>query len=50
LDKEVLWWSKGDEPRGDSAPGIAFLREIIKQVPGQGLSALDIDSKVVGAE
>ena len=50
LDKELLWWSKGGELRGDSAPRIAFLREIIKQVPGQGLSALDIDPKVVGTE
>jgi hypothetical protein len=32
-DEEVLWWSKGGELHGESAPRIAFLREIIEGAP-----------------
>ncbi len=31
--EEVLWWSKGGELHGESAPRIAFLREIFEQAP-----------------
>ena len=36
--EEVLWWSKGGELSGDSPARIAFLREIIEDVPAPGLS------------
>jgi len=40
-EEEVLWWSKGSELHGDSAPRIAFLRNIIESVPGYGLFPMD---------
>ena len=39
-EEEVLWWSKGGELHGDSPARIAFLREIIEQVPAPGLFPL----------
>jgi hypothetical protein len=32
-DSDVLWWSKGGVLRGESAPRIAFLRQIIEEAP-----------------
>jgi hypothetical protein len=32
--EEVLWWSKGGDLHGESAPRIAFLREIFEGAPG----------------
>ncbi len=37
-DEEVLWWSKGGKLTGESAPRIAFLRQIIEAAPAPGLS------------
>lgn len=37
-DEEVLWWSKGGALKGESAPRIAFLRQIIEAVPAPGLT------------
>ena len=31
--EEVLWWSKGGQLHGESAPRIAFLRKIFEQAP-----------------
>jgi hypothetical protein len=31
--KDVLWWSKGGELHGESAPRIAFLRKLIEEMP-----------------
>ena len=39
-EEEILWWSKGGELHGESAPRIAFLRKIIEETPGYGLSPL----------
>ncbi len=44
-EDEVLWWSKGGKLCGESAPRIAFLREVIQSVPGYGLSPL-VDSNI----
>lgn len=35
--QDILWWSKGGELRGQSAPRIAFLRKIMEEGPPQGL-------------
>jgi hypothetical protein len=32
-EEEVLWWSKGGQLRGQSAPRIAFLRKVFEQAP-----------------
>jgi hypothetical protein len=32
--EEVLWWSKGGQLHGESAPRIAFLRKVFEQAPG----------------
>jgi len=36
LDEEnqIVWWSRGGELKGESAPRIAFLRNIIESLPG----------------
>ncbi len=39
-ESEILWWSKGGVLQGESVPRIAFLRQIIEQVPGRGLVPL----------
>jgi hypothetical protein len=39
-EEEILWWSKGGALHGESAPRIAFLRRIIEETPGSGLSPL----------
>lgn len=37
---EVLWWSKGGRLRGDSAPRLAFLDEIVGSAPGGAIDPL----------
>jgi len=32
-DNDVLWWSKGGVLRGESAPRIAFLRQMVEEAP-----------------
>jgi hypothetical protein len=39
-ESETLWWSKGGVLHGESVPRIAFLRQIIEQIPGTGLVPL----------
>jgi hypothetical protein len=39
-EEEVLWWAKGGKLHGESAPRIAFLRRVIEETPGYGLSPL----------
>lgn len=36
-EDDKLWWSHGNVLKGESAPRIAFLKEIMDQVPGLGL-------------
>jgi len=36
-EEEILWWSKGGKLHGDSPARIAFLREIIEDIPKPGL-------------
>ncbi len=43
-EDELLWWSKGGELHGDSAPRLAFLRQIIEAAPAPGLSPLHPNS------
>jgi len=38
---EVLWWSKGGVLHGESAPRLAFLRQILEAGPAQGLEPID---------
>jgi hypothetical protein len=46
--EEVLWWSKGGQLHGESAPRIAFLRQIFEQAPAEGLTAIEkIDNETV---
>jgi hypothetical protein len=40
---DILWWSKGGVLHGESWPRIAFLREIIEDMPAGGLSPM-VDS------
>ena len=42
-EEEILWWSKGGQLHGESAPRIAFLRQIIEAAPAPGLFPLDMD-------
>lgn len=50
LDKEdILWWSHGGVLKGESAPRLAFLRDILEQTPGCGLSKAEgLFDEVVG--
>lgn len=32
---DILWWAKGGKLKGESAPRIAFLRQIMAQLPGE---------------
>ena len=41
--EEVLWWSKGGKLHGESQTRIAFLRQIIEEVPTPGLFPLSPD-------
>lgn len=34
-EDEVLWWAKGGKLYGESAPRIAFLRELLESLPGE---------------
>jgi len=46
--EEVLWWSKGGQLHGESAPRIAFLRNIFEQAPSEGLTPIEkIDNETV---
>jgi hypothetical protein len=38
---DVLWWSKGGVLRGQSPPRIAFLRDIMKTAPADGIEPID---------
>jgi Domain of unknown function (DUF5605) len=38
--QDILWWSKGGVLHGDSWRGIAFLREIISDIPLGGLTPI----------
>lgn len=44
--EEVLWWSKGGRLHGDSPTRIAFLREIIEDVPVPGLFPFTSDEEL----
>ncbi|MGN6125657.1 MAG: DUF5605 domain-containing protein, partial [Humibacter sp.] len=41
-DDEVLWWAKGGELRGESAPRIAFLRQLLEEAPRE-LEPIPVD-------
>jgi hypothetical protein len=38
---DVLWWSKGGVLRGESPARIAFLRDILKTAPAEGVEPID---------
>lgn len=38
--EEVLWWSKGGNLHGTSAPRIAFLRKVFEAAPAEGLTPI----------
>jgi hypothetical protein len=40
-DKDVLWWSKGGVLHGQSPARIAFLRDILKTAPADGIEPID---------
>jgi hypothetical protein len=37
----ILWWSKGGVLHGESAPRIAFLRQLLEAGPAEGLEPID---------
>jgi hypothetical protein len=39
-EEEVLWWSKGGQLHGESAPRIAFLCKVIEETPEYGLTPI----------
>jgi hypothetical protein len=39
--EDILWWSKGGELHGESAPRLAFLRQILEDGPAAGLDPVD---------
>lgn len=39
--EDVLWWSKGGVLHGESAPRLAFLREILEAGPATGLDPME---------
>ena len=41
--KEILWWSKGGWLHGASPPRIAFLRKIVEEGPGKGLTYVPLE-------
>ena len=43
-EDEVLWWAKGGKLYGESAPRIAFLRELLESLPGE--SGTDIPRRI----
>jgi hypothetical protein len=38
---DVLWWSKGGVLHGESPARIAFLRDILKTAPAEGIEPID---------
>jgi hypothetical protein len=38
---DILWWSKGGALHGESAPRLAFLRQILEHGPERGLDPVD---------
>jgi len=38
---EIVWWAKGGTLRGQSAPRLAFLRQILEEGPAVGLDPFD---------
>lgn len=38
---DVLWWSKGGVLRGESPARIAFLRDVLKTAPAEGIEPID---------
>jgi hypothetical protein len=42
-EEEVLWWAKGGKLIGDSTARIAFLRQIVEEIPDPGLSPFATD-------
>jgi hypothetical protein len=38
---DLIWWSKGGQLRGKSAPRIAFLRKVLEDGPANGLEPID---------
>ena len=44
--QDVLWWAKGGVLHGESAPRLAFLRDILEAGPAQGLEPLPLGSVI----
>jgi hypothetical protein len=40
-DDDVLWWSKGGVLKGESPQRLAFLREVLKDSPAEGIDPID---------
>ncbi len=40
-DDEVLWWSKGGVLKGESAPRLAFMRQMLEELPAGWLEPCD---------
>jgi hypothetical protein len=38
---DILWWSKGGVLKGQSPPRLAFLREVLKTSPPEGIEPID---------
>lgn len=53
-ERDIVWWAKGGLLRGESAPRIAFLRELTESLPGpidpQSFFLLDVYKKVVSSD
>jgi Domain of unknown function (DUF5060)/Protein of unknown function (DUF4038)/Domain of unknown function (DUF5605) len=43
---EIVWWSKGGTLHGQSAPRLAFLRQILEEGPAAGLDPFDRQASV----
>lgn len=39
--EDILWWAKGGELHGESAPRLAFLRTLLEDGPAAGLDPID---------
>ena len=39
--EDILWWAKGGDLHGESAPRLAFLRQILEDGPAAGLDPID---------
>lgn len=42
-EKEILWWSHGGTLKGESSTRIAFLKQILLEVPGNALASNQIE-------